>query len=31
MNDYVHKAINHMEEYVNGRVHTWGIENSGPC
>lgn len=27
VNDYVHKTVNHMEEYVNGRVHTQGIEN----
>jgi transposase-like protein len=27
MNDYVHKTVNHMLEYVNGRVHTQGIEN----
>lgn len=25
--DYVHKVINHAEEYVNGSVHTNGIEN----
>lgn len=25
--DYVHKVINHAEEYVNGTVHTNGIEN----
>lgn len=24
---YVHDVINHMEKYVNGRVHTNGIEN----
>jgi transposase-like protein len=24
---YVHDVINHMERYVNGRVHTNGIEN----
>jgi len=27
VNDYVHKTVNHMLEYVNGRVHTQGIEN----
>jgi transposase-like protein len=27
VNDYVHKTVNHMEEYVNGKVHTQGIEN----
>jgi transposase-like protein len=25
--DYVHEFVNHMESYVNGRVHTNGIEN----
>jgi transposase-like protein len=24
---YVHDVVNHMERYVNGRVHTNGIEN----
>ena len=24
---YVHKVINHSQEYVNGQVHTQGIEN----
>jgi transposase-like protein len=27
VNDYVHKTVNHMQEYVHGRVHTQGIEN----
>jgi transposase-like protein len=27
VNDYVHKTVNHMLEYVNGKVHTQGIEN----
>jgi transposase-like protein len=27
INDYVHKTVNHMEEYVNGKVHTQGMEN----
>jgi hypothetical protein len=26
-NDYVHEFVNHMEKYVNGRVHTNGLEN----
>ena len=26
-NSYMHDVINHMEAYVNGRVHTNGIEN----
>lgn len=25
--DYVHKTVNHMLEYVRGQVHTQGIEN----
>jgi transposase-like protein len=25
--DYVHKIINHLEKYVDGNVHTQGIEN----
>jgi transposase-like protein len=25
--DYVHAAVNHLEEYVRGNVHTNGIEN----
>ncbi|HYR74912.1 MAG TPA: IS1595 family transposase [Pyrinomonadaceae bacterium] len=25
--EYVHQVINHAEEYVNGNVHTQGIEN----
>jgi hypothetical protein len=25
--DYVHKFVNHAEEYVRGNVHTNGIEN----
>ena len=25
--DYVHKTVNHIEEYVRGQVHTQGIEN----
>jgi len=26
-NDYVHEFVNHMEQYVNGQVHTNGLEN----
>jgi transposase-like protein len=26
-NDYVHKVVNHLEAYVNGNVHTNGMEN----
>jgi transposase-like protein len=26
-NLFVHKTVNHMKEYVNGEVHTQGIEN----
>lgn len=25
--EYVHEFVNHMEKYVNGRVHTNGLEN----
>lgn len=25
--DYIHQVINHAHEYVNGQVHTNGIEN----
>jgi transposase-like protein len=25
--DYTHKIINHLEKYVDGRIHTQGIEN----
>lgn len=25
--DYIHEFVNHMEKYVNGRVHTNGLEN----
>jgi transposase-like protein len=25
--DFVHEAVNHLEEYVRGQVHTNGIEN----
>jgi transposase-like protein len=26
-NAFIHATVNHMEEYVNGKVHTQGIEN----
>ena len=29
--DYDHEVINHLESYVNGNVHTNGIEISGPA
>ncbi len=29
--DYVHSIINHLEHYVDGRVHTNGIENFWSC
>ena len=29
--DYVHSIVNHAEQYVNGRVHTNGIENFWSC
>jgi transposase-like protein len=25
--NFVHKVVNHMQEYVNGQVHTQGIDN----
>ena len=25
--NYIHKIVNHSQEYVNGKVHTQGIEN----
>jgi hypothetical protein len=25
--NFTHKTVNHINEYVNGRVHTQGIEN----
>ena len=27
MKNFTHRTVNHMNEYVNGRVHTQGIEN----
>ena len=27
--EYEHGIINHAEQYVNGQVHTNGLENSG--
>ena len=29
--DYTHQVINHLEKYVDGRVHTQGIENFWSC
>lgn len=29
--NYVHEVINHAEKYVDGRVHTQGIENFWSC
>ncbi len=29
--NFVHKIINHSQEYVRGQVHTQGIEDSGAC
>jgi len=29
--NYVHEFVNHMEKYVNGRVHTNGLENFWSC
>ena len=26
-NRFVHEWVNHMEQYVNGQVHTNGLEN----
>lgn len=26
-NDYIHEFVNHVEKYVNGQVHTNGLEN----
>jgi len=28
-NEYTHEFVNHMERYVNGQVHTNGLENFG--
>ncbi len=30
-NDYAHKIVNHLERYVDGTVHTQGIENFWSC
>jgi transposase-like protein len=27
MNNFTHRTVNHINQYVNGRVHTQGIEN----
>jgi len=29
--NFTHKTVNHLNEYVNGRVHTQGIENFWSC
>jgi transposase-like protein len=29
--NFTHKTVNHMNEYVNGKVHTQGIENFWSC
>ncbi len=29
--NFTHKTVNHVSEYVNGRVHTQGIENFWSC
>src|SRR6266496_882502 len=29
--EYAHKVINHLEHYVDGKVHTQGIENFWSC
>lgn len=29
--DYTHEVIDHAREYVDGQVHTNGIETSGAC
>lgn len=29
--NFTHKTVNHVNEYVNGRVHTQGIENFWSC
>jgi transposase-like protein len=29
--DYTHKVVNHLEKYVDGAVHTQGIENFWSC
>lgn len=31
LKDFTHKTVNHMNEYVNGKVHTQGIENFWAC
>lgn len=31
LNKFTHKTINHTHEYVNGKVHTQGIENFWAC
>ncbi len=29
--DYAHQVVDHAVEYVNGRIHTNGLESSGRC
>jgi len=29
--DYIHKVIDHAEKYVDGKIHTCGIDNFGVC
>jgi transposase-like protein len=31
LKNFTHKTVNHMNEYVNGKVHTQGIENFWAC
>ncbi len=31
LKEYEHRVINHMEQYVNGNIHTNGIENFWSC
>jgi transposase-like protein len=31
LKNFTHKTVNHMEEYVNEKVHTQGIENFWAC
>jgi transposase-like protein len=31
LKNFTHKTVNHMTEYVNGKVHTQGLENFWAC
>jgi transposase-like protein len=31
LKNFTHKTVNHMNEYVNGKIHTQGIENFWSC